>query len=120
MSLAARQTGVLRGQESRSGFPARHAFGVRQESLPYLRFVLAEVRRQSNDRGKSKGGGFEPSSFSAAQLKSILYHSQLQYESELVTSPPFLDPSAHMIAKPVDDLMNRTDPSPKAALAPPG
>ena len=43
-----------------------------------------------------------------------------QYESALITSPPARVPRAFHVLKLTFDLMNRTDPSMRSTLAPPG
>ena len=43
-----------------------------------------------------------------------------QYESLLTVSPPFLEPRAHQVWRFTESLTNRTNPSVKQMLTPPG
>ncbi len=47
------------------------------------------------------------------------FHSP-QYESELITSPPLIVPSATQVWGLIELLMKWTEPSPKSVLTPPG
>src|SRR5262249_10238178 len=64
--------------------------------------------------------GSQPSPGRGTRRASILRTDVLQYESELTTSLPFLVPSAAHAWKLTELLMNLTDPSQNAVLAPPG
>src|ERR1700678_1040707 len=43
-----------------------------------------------------------------------------QYESELITSPPLMEPSATQVWGLTEFFTKRTEPSPKRQLTPPG
>jgi hypothetical protein len=43
-----------------------------------------------------------------------------QYESELMTSPPLIDPRLIHVAPLIEFLTNRTEPSATSVLTPPG
>ncbi len=45
---------------------------------------------------------------------------QPQYASAEMISPPLRVPRAHQALRPIESLMNRTEPSQKAVLTPPG
>ena len=52
--------------------------------------------------------------------KISLYVDAVSHKESLITSPPLRVPSAFQVARPMEALTNRTDPSRISTLAPPG
>ena len=98
---------------------------TRLESItPTFMARVAGADSQSRHLKPTEKGALRPKDRAPSTLffRTRRFARQLltQYESELITSPALIEPSATHVIGLIEFFMKRTEPSPKRLLTPPG